>query len=160
MHASDLSQEAIEKNRGKIPGNGDAAGGACNRLSFTICNCADAADVQKIIREARLDGGNIAVYNRFFLHSLDQAQEQLFLVALQAGLVSGDRLFMEFRCSLDEELPKVHGTDHYRRYVDTSNLLFLLDRAGFDIEYEISGQGMAKYKSEDPFVSRIIANRR
>ena len=34
------------------------------------------------------------------------------------------------------------------------------EELGFDIEYQITGQGMAKYKTEDSFVSRIVAVRK
>jgi hypothetical protein len=158
VHASDLSEEAIAKNREKVADVG--AAGVGDKLSFSICNCTNAADVGNLVREARVDGCNIAVYNRFFLHSIDEAQEKLFFRALASSLVPGDKIFMEFRCSADEALPKVYGKDHYRRYIETPKLLEFLDGLQFEVEYERTGQGMAKYKSEDPFVSRIIANRR
>mmetsp|Transcript_5813 Transcript_5813/g.5654 ORF Transcript_5813/g.5654 Transcript_5813/m.5654 type:complete len:80 (-) Transcript_5813:503-742(-) len=63
---------------------------------------------------------------------------------------------MEFRCELDEALPKVYGKGHYRRYVKTNDVINLMKSMGFELEYEMTGQGMAKYKSEDPFVSRVI----
>ena len=75
-------------------------------------------------------------------------------------MIKGDKLYMEYRCDKDEALPKVYGKDHYRRYVKTSEMVQFLESDGeeaFEMEYETTGQGMAKYKHEDPFVSRIIA---
>ena len=163
--ASDLSKEAIESNQEKMTSNGGENGGT----KFSICDCTDVADVNYLIHQGRSNSTrngntNIAVYNRFFLHSIDQVQERKFLTSLKMAMVKGDKLYMEFRCDLDEALPKVYGKDHYRRYVKTSEMVQFLessddarDGMGFDIEYEQTGQGMAKYKSEDPFVSRIIA---
>jgi hypothetical protein len=48
---------------------------------------------------------------------------------------------------------------HYRRYVATDALMVLLKELGFEVQYEMTGQGMAKYKSEDPFVSRLVVVR-
>ena len=75
-------------------------------------------------------------------------------------LVSGDKLYFEYRCSMDESLDKVHGKDHYRRYIDTPLMCEDLDKLNFRVTYENTGRGMAKYKAEDPFVSRIIAMKR
>ena len=66
---------------------------------------------------------------------------------------------MDMDLRLDEVLDKVHGKGHYRRYVDTPVMMESLKILGFDIGYHITGLGMAKYKNEDPFVSRIIATK-
>merc|ERR1712232_1216721 len=130
------------------------------QLQFSICNCTNKKEVSDLIGSARVDGGNITVYHRFFLHSIDASQEKLFCEALSGALISGDQIFMEFRCSMDEALPKFYGKDHYRRYIHTPDFVEYLDSIGFQVEYEQTGQGMAKYKNEDPFVSRVIAKRR
>jgi len=154
VYATDLSQEAITKNKEKISES--------DRLSFSVCDCTDSAQVGLLINKARksVDGGNITVYTRFFLHSIDDNQEKQFFEALALGLVPGDRLYMEFRCAEDEDLDKVHGKGHYRRYINTPDLVSFIKGLGFDTLYERTGQGMAKFKSEDPFVSRIISLRR
>lgn len=149
--ASDLCKDAIRKNQEKIT-DGDAN---C-RLDFSICDCTDEADVEDLIRRAHEFNNNVVVYHRFFLHSIDQTQEHKFLIALGKNLRNGDKLYMEFRCELDEALPKVYGKGHYRRYVKTNDVINLMKSMGFELEYEMTGQGMAKYKSEDPFVSRVI----
>jgi len=158
--ASDLSSEGIAKNNAKV----ESFSGPLNehklQISFSICNCTDKKQVSDLISGARVDGGNITVYHRFFLHSIDASQEKQFFEALEGAMISGDRILMEFRCSLDEALPKFYGKDHYRRYVHTPDFVEYLDSIGFQVEYEQTGQGMAKYKNEDPFVSRVIAKLR
>ena len=93
------------------------------------------------------------------MHALDEAQELKYLEALSNATKKGDTLYMEYRCSLDAPLEKEHGKGHYRRYIETKKLVELLESLDFSIKYEITGQGMAKYKAEDPFVSRIICER-
>ena len=119
--------------------------------------------MQSIVTKARTESGsslsNVTVYTRFFLHSIDEVQEAKFFKALSDVLVAGDMLYFEFRSKEDEVLDKVHGKGHYRRYVDTPVMMESLKTLGFDLQYHITGLGMAKYKNEDPFVSRIIATK-
>lgn len=160
VFGSDLCATAIESNRSKAA---ERFGSLAVRRQprFSVCDVTDASAVGALVAEARAaarDGnGPIVVYNRFFLHSIDAAQEAMFVRGLAGSMAEGDRLYMEFRCHLDEDLPKVYGKDHYRRYVQTDDLCRLLERSGYAIEYRVTGRGMAKYKSEDPFVSRIVA---
>jgi SAM-dependent methyltransferase len=155
VFSGDLSAEAIDHNIQKEGGPHQNP-----RVTFHVCDVANPQDVKSLINEARGTGGALlTLYNRFFLHSIDDDQERLFLTALSEATKTGDRLYMEFRCSLDADLDKVHG-DHYRRYVETSKLITLLKELGFDVSYEITGQGMAKYQKEDPFVSRLIVDRK
>jgi len=160
VHASDLSEEGINKNKLKVESYVGPSADNALQLNFSVCNCTHKNQVSELINNARVDGGNVTVYNRFFLHSIDAAQEKLFFQALENALITGDRIFMEFRCSLDEALPKHYGKDHYRRYLHTPDFVEYLDSIGFSCEYEQTGQGMAKYKNEDPFVSRVIVRRR
>eukprot|EP00529_Nitzschia_sp_RCC80_P032708 CAMPEP_0113471824 /NCGR_PEP_ID=MMETSP0014_2-20120614/17182_1 /TAXON_ID=2857 /ORGANISM="Nitzschia sp." /LENGTH=236 /DNA_ID=CAMNT_0000364481 /DNA_START=185 /DNA_END=895 /DNA_ORIENTATION=- /assembly_acc=CAM_ASM_000159 len=153
VFGSDLCKDAIAKNNEEKSTHG---------AQFFVCDCTDKDDVGVLIDKARSTAGtgttsNVVVYNRFFLHSIDAVQEEKFLRALGENMVEGDKLYMEFRCELDEALPKVYGKSHYRRYVVTSKLVGLLRSVGFEIEYERTGQGMAKYKNEDPFISRVVA---
>ena len=91
------------------------------------------------------------------MHSLDETQQQLFLQALSACSDAEDIIYFEFRATGDGSLEK-HFGGHYRRYVNTSEFEDdLANIAGFDVTYSITGQGMSKFKEEDPIVSRIIA---
>mmetsp|Transcript_24261 Transcript_24261/g.39431 ORF Transcript_24261/g.39431 Transcript_24261/m.39431 type:complete len:236 (+) Transcript_24261:64-771(+) len=150
VYACDLSKDAIEKNAEK---NSSIEG-----LDFEVVDASAEDQVRAVVEKARTTSGaaNVTVYTRFFLHSIDQTQEDKFLAALAEVLSGGDKLYFEYRCSMDEKLDKVHGKEHYRRYVDTPVMLEGLAKLGFAVEYEMTGRGMAKYKVEDPFVSRVI----
>jgi tellurite methyltransferase len=155
--AMDLSPEAVAKSSALMQDRDIEHG------LFSVGDVSSDADVSRVLSLGRdkghTDNRSVVVYSRFVLHSLDDQQQELFLRALSTHLLPGDRLFLEFRCSKDADTEKIFG-DHYRRYVDTDSLLRdLCARFGFEIDYSLTGQGMAKYRGEDPFVSRIIASK-
>jgi len=150
VHACDLSKDAIDHNNEKSKD--------ISTLKFEVVDASAEDEVKAIVDGARTEN-NINVYTRFFLHSIDQIQQDKFFHALSAAMIEGDRLYFEYRCALDEDLDKVHGKGHYRRYVDTPAMVKGLKLLGFDVTYEMTGRGMAKYKEEDPYVSRIIAQK-
>lgn len=154
VFAGDISTEAITHNSQKTPEKESGA-------DFSVCDVSVPDDVVTIINKARGEqGGPLNLYNRFFLHSLNDEQELVFLTAVMSATKPGDCLYMEHRCSLDAELDKTFK-GHFRRYVDTSKLVAMLeDKLEFKVTYETTGQGMGKYKHEDPIVSRIIAERK
>lgn len=160
VHACDLSKEAIEHNQAKTTTSTSTSTSTNTShcaIEFAAVDATNREQVETIINQARTQGrsGNVTIYSRFFLHSIDEAQEDLFLDALSAALVHGDEIRSEYRSKEDEALAKVHGKGHYRRYIDTPALVQKLKHKGFETVYEITGRGMAKYKNEDPFVSRI-----
>ena len=155
--AMDLSKEAVARSSSVMTERD------IEHAVFSIGDVADEKDVARILSMARARGhassSAVVVYSRFLLHSLDDAQEERFLAALSKHMAAGDSLYLEFRSSEDAGMKKIFG-NHYRRYIDTDQLVLdLSDRYGFVIEYCLTGQGMAKYKDEDPFVSRIIAKK-
>ncbi|KAL7442468.1 hypothetical protein ACHAXM_008423 [Skeletonema potamos] len=154
VYSGDLSSKAIENLQSDAPPN----------ATFSVCDVSSPEHVQALVDQARAganasDNLNLTLYNRFFMHALDEQQEYVYLEALAGATKKGDTLYMEYRCSLDEALEKEHGKGHYRRYIETAKLVDLLESLNFSIKYVITGQGMAKYKAEDPFVSRIICER-
>jgi hypothetical protein len=154
VFGTDLSAAAIAHNCEKQGGPENDSGADLN-----VCDVSVPEDVRAVVNKARGEqGGNLNIYNRFFLHALDDEQERVFLTALASATLPGD--YMEFRRSLDAKLDKLFK-GHFRRYIDTAKLVAMLEeKLEFNVTYETTGQGMAKYKHENPFVSRIIAERR
>ncbi len=151
--ALDLSEEAIRHNQQKADRMSSL------EATFICGDVTSSNDVSKAMNQARVDDMPLNIYSRFFLHTLDDEQEQLFLTALSAVTHTGDNLYLEFRCDLDANIDKLFE-GHFRRYVETDKLVESLQQQhGFSVSYRRTGQGMAKYKHEDPFVSRIIATR-
>lgn len=135
-----------------------------SHADVTVGDVTRDDDVKAALMRARAKPGGpstgVTVYSRFLLHSLTADQETKFLAALATHLHSGERVYFEFRCSEDAATSKVHG-HHFRRYIDSRDFSEQMRSVyGFDIEYQITGQGLAKYKAEDPFITRITAVKR
>ena len=99
------------------------------------------------------------VYSRFTLHSIDDQTEQVVLQQLPKVLKSGGLFLMEARSLKDENLSKTFGTDHFRRYLDYEVTLDKIERLGFKVLEKVESQGLSPYKSEDPFLIRIVAEK-
>lgn len=162
VFACDLSTEAIGHNQEKAKEY--LKNCTTGSIDFVAVDATNSEQVIGIINRARQQckgssDSNIAVYSRFFLHSIDEEQEDAFISALSQALIAGDEIHSEYRSAEDEELPKVHGKGHYRRYIETPALLKKLHGLGFTTVYDVTGRGMAKYKDEDPYVSRFIVKK-
>ena len=152
--ALDLSQKAIESCQS------ESANRNVKHATFIQADLTSYNDVSSVIKLAREKAINkdLIFYSRFVIHSLDDNQEQVLLKTLSKCMHPNDLIYFEFRSKEDELLDK-HFGGHYRRYVDTDVFFQRLVNFGFAIEYNHIGQGMAKYKEEDPFVVRIIAKK-
>ncbi len=155
--ALDLSVEAINKCDQLMESRG------VRHANFMCGDMSDENSVRKAIDLARNnthDGFHeLAFYSRFVMHTLDGEQEKAFLSALSRYMHTSEKIYFEFRSKEDSKTSKLFG-NHYRRYVDSDVFCKNLKNIyGFAIEYRITGQGMAKYKEEDPFVTRIIARK-
>ena len=123
-----------------------------------VSNEADITNIIKIAREENVKK-NIVAYSRFFLHSINEEQENSFLMSLSNNLKSGEYIYFEFREKKDELLNKTYN-DHYRRYINEKEFRANLEnKYGFNVNYCYTGKGMAKYFDEDPIVCRIIASK-
>lgn len=149
--AMDLSEQAIEGCKNK------AAEGNFAHAQFLAGSLADAEDLKLLFDRARTQSsdGKIIGYSRFVMHSIDDNQEKLFMTNLQENMLSGEKIYLEFRTLKDAKLEKTFG-NHYRRFVDTDRFVTTMKALDFSLIYRITGQGMARYKNEDPFVSRLI----
>lgn len=152
--ALDLSHEAIESCKH------ESAIRDVKHTTFLQADLTSFDDVSSAITLARNKAvdKDVIFYSRFVMHSLDDKQEQAILNILSTCMQQDDLIYFEFRSKEDELLDK-HFGGHYRRYVDTDVFFQRLSDLGFNIEYNHIGQGMAKYKEEDPFVVRIIAKK-
>lgn len=152
--ATDLSDQAIQACKEQAESQN------IDHATFFQGDLTDESSVQAIIKEARIlaKNSNVVFYSRFIMHSLDDDQEIQFLNLLAKNMQSDEKIYFEFRSKEDADITK-HYKGHFRRYVDTSIFKQRLSNLGFNMEYSITGQGMAKFKEEDPFVSRVIAKK-
>ena len=152
--AVDLSSQAIAScKNASIERN-------IEHVSFIQADLSKITDVQKVVTIARSKSvnANIVFYSRFVMHSLDDTQELEFLKNLSNNMQVDELVYFEFRSKEDAQLDKYFG-GHYRRYIDTEHFIQRLKSLNLKINYKLVGQGMAKYKEEDPFVARIIAQK-
>ena len=151
--AMDASETAIQKCEEH------AAARGITHSYFLHGDITKEDDVAGAVANARAESasGCVTLYSRFVMHSLDDNQQTAFLATLGACTETGDVIYFEFRSQEDAALEKHYG-GHYRRYVDTHNFTAeLASIAGFQTTYSLTGQGMARFKEEDPVVSRVIA---
>lgn len=90
------------------------------------------------------------VYSRFFLHSISD-HEITDLISKTPNLFIAE-------CRAKGDVPKIFN--HRRNFVDPKWLMELLKACNFDIRFIELNNGLAKYKNEDPFVFRIIAQKK
>jgi tellurite methyltransferase len=148
----DLSEVAINQNIQKVKSHN------LDNVDFFQGSVSNLLLIKDLINKARKYSvsGNLAVYSRFFLHSLDEGQEDVFLKTLSDVLVRGDICYIEFRDKEDEQIDKTYD-NHYRKFSSLNNIIDKLSsKLGFIVEYSLSSRGVAKYREEDPIVNRII----
>jgi len=154
--AMDISEQAIRSCESY------AAEASIRHSTFLQGDITNPKDLSALINAARsqTDGRPITFYSRFVMHALNDKQEQEFLGHLAGEVETGEQVFFEFRSKEDAELKKTFG-GHYRRFIDTDDFVSqLIDTLGFALEYRHTGVGMAKYKDEDPVVSRVIVRKK
>lgn len=102
--------------------------------------------------------GPVLLYARFFLHAINEEAEAAFLRhAAELLKRTGGNLCIECRTVRDQEHGKV-TPDHYRRFIEPLHLAARLNEVGLNVDYFVEGYGMAKYRSDDAHVVRVIAS--
>lgn len=91
------------------------------------------------------------VYARFFLHAI----EHLDIIRLIDS--AEDLVMFEFRNVGDD--PQLFK-NHKRTSIDGRDIFDALVVHGFNIMYYTVSRGLAKYKTEDPLICRIIATKK
>jgi len=105
------------------------------------------------------------VYARFFLHSLNEAEQSKFL-DFALGLKPSAKLLLEFRTDKDPmflrstKISETEGiTDHYRRFINFEGFLSTLTGRGFEILYSREADGLSVRGDDNPFLGRIVAKK-
>lgn len=152
----DASEAAIARCRAAAPSECAAA------PVFSQLSISDGWTGDDLSRESRgissaLDlSTDILVYARFFLHAITADEQAQFLELLRLIGDPGIMCAFEFRTLRDAGQSKI-AQPHYRRFVDPLHLLEELEARGFKLEYFVEGFGMAKYKTEDAHVARVVS---
>ena len=144
--ALDKSAEAIRKARAK------ATRARLENLEFVQADLGEPGALDAV-HDASSSGD--VYYGRFFLHAITEETEHRLFAELARRGNHDDELYFEFRTTRDADAPKVFG-DHYRRFIDPNALRERVEKLGFRCDYQVEGQGLAKFRDEDPWVARMI----
>ena len=95
------------------------------------------------------------LYARFFLHSLKDNEILKFIELSSKLLNKNEKVFIEYRVIEDKNKKKIFK-NHFRNYLNPKQIEKFFIKYSFKLNYNIIGNGFAKYESEDPFVARQI----
>ena len=103
------------------------------------------------------------IYCRFFLHTIDQNSEKIFLDNVKKIMKKNSKLFLEFRTTKDPLMKigkKISNnevvSDHYRRFINVQEFLKDIKKNNFKIFYKASSNNFAKFGNERPHICRMI----
>jgi tellurite methyltransferase len=134
------------------------------KLKGEVLNIYDEEMIQSFY-EKHTDKFDI-LYARFFLHAVKEYGENNFWKIADRVLKTDGLIYVEYRNCFDErkdlgeKISEYERSDgHYRRFLIDEDVIKRASDAGFTVEYSISGKGLAKFRNEDPNVSRLILKR-
>ena len=103
------------------------------------------------------------IYARFFIHAINEVNEDIFLKSIKKNFGSNTLVSLEFRTTKDNLMKKGKKlskyerlTDHYRRFIDTNKFIKKLKKMNFKIIYKKTGINLSKTKNDNPHLCRII----
>ncbi len=103
------------------------------------------------------------IYARFFLHTINSREEDIFLNLLKKISNKKTIVALEFRTTKDKLFKKGKKisknesiTDHYRRFVDVSNFQNKIKKIIFKIIYFKQSVNLSNFKNDKPHLCRIV----
>ena len=103
------------------------------------------------------------IYARFFLHTINSIEEDIFLNLLKKISNKKTIVALEFRTTKDKLFKKGKKisknesiTDHYRRFVEVSNFKNKLKKLNFKIIYFKQSVNLSNFKNDNPNLCRIV----
>lgn len=145
----DLSNIVIKKNKLKS-----------KRLGYKNINFKNlsSSHIHKI-QNKKID----FIYARFFIHSINEIKEDIFLKILSKKFQDNTLIAFEFRTIKDVLMKKGKKiskyerlTDHYRRFIDPKKFEKKLENLKFKILYKKFGINLSKTFNENPHLCRIV----
>lgn len=124
-------------------------------LEFLCFGIEEEELYKEILKKIDFVNKKVVFYSRFFLHAINEEQQNILLSNLKKIKPKNSICFFEFRTNRDEFQEKSTET-HYRRYISPTKFTTDIIKIGFDILYFTEGFGYAKYKNDDAHVARFI----
>ena len=121
-------------------------------------------DIQKLEKNFKFKINHC--YARFFLHALNENEENKVIESV-AKLLPKNGLFFSENRSVKSDLygkgevisKDIFRTDHKRRFIRKNNLSQKLEDNGFKITKLVEKKGLAMHQDDDPVVIRICAKK-
>lgn len=124
-------------------------------LDFFCYDIEEQSLYEKIKEIITSQNKKLVFYSRFFLHAINDNQQNILLNNLKNIMPKDSLCFFEFRTNRDEFQEKI-TLNHYRRYLSPMDFTVEVTRIGFDILYFVEGFGYAKYRKDDAHIARFI----
>lgn len=121
-------------------------------INATVSEAGVSAGMEQL---RALGAERIVVYARFFLHAVGESVEAEVLRSVAEAGPEVVLLAVEFRTHLDRNLAKM-TPDHYRRFIEPAAFLERAKGSGYTVEYAVEGLGLAKFRTDDAHVSRVL----
>ena len=103
------------------------------------------------------------IYARFFLHAINEKNENIFLKSLLKDFTCETVIALEFRTIRDKLMSKgikiskyERLTSHYRRFIDFIKFEKKLKKMKFKILYKKVGINLSKSPNDNPHLCRIV----
>jgi SAM-dependent methyltransferase len=103
------------------------------------------------------------IYARFFLHTINSKEEDIFLNILKKLSNKKTIIALEFRTTKDNLFNKGRKisknesiTDHYRRFIEVSEFRNNLKKFNFKIIYFKQSINLSNFKKDTPHLCRIV----
>ena len=103
------------------------------------------------------------IYARFFIHAINEVNEDIFLKSIKKNFESKTLISLEFRTIKDvlmkkgKKLSKYERlTDHYRRFIDTKKFENKLKKLNYKVLYKKQGINLSKSPNDNPHLCRIV----
>lgn len=125
-----------------------------NKNLFLLRNISELPNDDGFIRS--IQKTQKIFYSRFFLHAINSSEESCFFNFINKSCRHDDLICLEFRTELDENRSKFTNA-HYRRYINVESMMRTANSSmSLELLYHTEGLGLAKYKTDDAYVCRII----
>ena len=143
----DKSETAINKNKN-----------INSKIFLNIDVIKDKKNIVDLFKKERIN----RIYARFFLHTLNNKEEKIFIRFCDKILKKNDLILLEFRTCKDDMINKGKKisnfesiTSHYRRFVDPIKFIKKLKK-NYSLVYFMQKSGLSNYKRDNPNLARIV----
>jgi hypothetical protein len=95
-------------------------------------------------------------YMRWLLHSLSYFEEIKLFDWI--GLTAKQHSYLYIECRSDKD-SEIKDTSHYRRLINSAELIDMVESIGFDIKFFTEDRGFSKLGADDPLLIRLVAQK-